>query len=54
MGYAASFYPDNVVPYNAFFGPNSNSFAHTLGDEFGSFEVPQPPKTPGWNLFVPF
>jgi RHS repeat-associated protein len=46
-------YPNNVVPYDALFGPNSNGFAHGLGFDFGGFAVPKPPgRTPGWDNIV--
>ena len=54
MVYASKGYPQDRVPYDAFRGPNSNGFAHTLGEEFGFFTVRQPPNTPGWNKLVPF
>jgi len=54
MEFAASVYTNGVVPYDALDGPNSNSFARALGEDYGFFTVPQPPRTPGWNVEVPF
>lgn len=48
---AANTYPNNTIDYG-WFGPNSNSVAHYLG-QAGGFDPPQPPKTPYWSTPVP-
>lgn len=40
-------WPNNTYVYSPIFGPNSNSFAHYLG-EIGGFDPPEPPGAWGW------
>jgi len=40
-------WPQNTIVYNAFWGPNSNTAAHQLGNA-GIFFPPQPPGAYGW------
>lgn len=47
---AAGSWPNGMITY-LLLGPNSNTFAHYLGDQgnFHSSKGP-PPRTPGWNM----
>jgi len=51
MKAAADAWPDNIIPYHLG-GPNSNSFARSIGGA-GGFSPPAPPKTTGWGVPIP-